>query len=59
VSPLWEFAIFDPALLFVEGLIGDDRERQFVGVKIQRAILVGNWNANKFDLLNHSARKLM
>ena len=31
---------------------------EFVGVKIQRAILVGDWNADKFDLLDHDAPNL-
>src|SRR5579859_3055050 len=30
----------EPALLFLEGLIGDDREAQFFGIKLQRALLV-------------------
>jgi hypothetical protein len=50
---------FEPALFLVKRLIGDDCEPQFVGVKIQRAILVGDWNANKFDLFDHDALNLM
>jgi hypothetical protein len=50
---------FDPALLLVERLIGDDREPKFLGVKIQCAILVGDRNANKFDLFDHGVPNLM
>jgi len=50
---------FDPALLLVEGLIGNDGESEFVGIKIQRAILVGDGNTDEFDLLDHDAPNLM
>jgi hypothetical protein len=40
-------------------LIGDNRKSQFLSVKIQRAILVGDWNADEFYLLDHDALKLI
>jgi hypothetical protein len=46
---------FNPALLLLEWLIGDDREPRFIGVKIQRSVLVGDWDADEFDLLDHGA----
>jgi hypothetical protein len=46
-------------LFLVEGLIGNDREPEFICVKIQRAILVGDWNADKFDLLDHDAANVI
>src|SRR5262249_7034811 len=52
-------AQLDPALLLIERLIGDDREPKFLGVKIQRAILVGYWNTDEFDLLDHDALNLI
>jgi hypothetical protein len=39
-------------------LIGDDREPEFVGVKIERAILVMDRNTDEFDLFDHDALKL-
>ena len=56
--PLSEFAIRS-ALLLVEGLIGDDREPKFLRVKIQGPILVGDWNADEFNLLDHDVTNLM
>jgi hypothetical protein len=50
---------FDPALLLIERLIGDDGEPEFVGIKIERAILVGYRNANEFDLLDHNSLNLI
>jgi len=40
-------------------LIGDNREPELVGVKIERAILVAHWNTDEFDLLDHNAQKLI
>jgi hypothetical protein len=40
-------------------LICDDCEPEFVRVEIQRTILVGDWNADEFDLLDHDALKLI
>ena len=40
---------FDPPPLLVERLIGDDRESKFVGVKMQRAILVGDRSRGIFE----------
>src|SRR5439155_10803211 len=48
----------DPALLFVERLICNNRESEFVGVKVERAVLVGYGNANELDLVNHDAGNL-
>jgi hypothetical protein len=39
-------------------LICNDREPEFVGVKIERAILIAHWNANELDLLNHDVPNL-
>ena len=50
---------FDPALLLIERLIGDNREPELVCVKIERAVLVGYGNADEFDLLDHDALNLM
>ena len=49
-------AQLDPALFLIERLVGDDREPEFLGVKIQRPILVGHRNADEFDLLDHGSR---
>ena len=48
-------AQFDPALFSVEGLVGDDRKAELIGVKTQRTFLVLDRNGHEFDLLNHSA----
>jgi hypothetical protein len=40
-------------------LIRNDREPEFVGVKIEGAVLVGYGNADEFDLLNHDALNLI
>src|SRR4029077_7802041 len=50
---------FNPALFFVERLIRDDREPEFVGVKIQRAVLIAHRNADKFNLFDHDASNLI
>ena len=57
----WRFwnSQFDPALLLVKGLIGDDCEPKLVGIKIERAILIGDRNTDEFDLLDHDAPNLM
>ena len=55
---LWN-SQFDPSLFLVERLIGDDREPEFIGVKIERAILIGNGNTDEFDLLDHDPLNLM
>jgi hypothetical protein len=39
-------------------LIRDDREPEFIGVKIERAILVGHRDANELNLFNHDAPNL-
>src|SRR5436305_13470356 len=49
---------FDPTLLLVERLIGDDRESELVRVKIERAILIAHGNADEFDLFDHDALKV-
>jgi hypothetical protein len=36
----------------------DDREPEFVGIKIQGAILIRHRNADKFDLFNHGSGNL-
>src|SRR5262249_35081995 len=41
------------------GLIRNDRELELVGVKIERAVLVGYRNADEFDLLDHDALNLI
>ncbi len=33
-------AQLDPALFLVEGLVGDDGEAEFLGIKIERPILI-------------------
>src|SRR5439155_361177 len=48
-------AQFDPALFAVKGLVRDDRKAEFLGVKIQRALLVAHRNGHEFYLFNHSA----
>jgi len=42
-------APFDPALFLIERLIIDDGESEFLGIKIQRAILIGDGNANELE----------
>ena len=44
----------DPPLLFVEGLVGDDGEAEFLGVEIERTILVVDGNADEFNLPDHA-----
>jgi hypothetical protein len=46
-------AQFDPALLIVERLVGDDGETQFFGIKIERAVLVRHRDTDKFYLFDH------
>jgi hypothetical protein len=40
-------------LLIIERLIGDDGEPKFLRVKIQRPVLIGDGNADEFDLFDH------
>jgi hypothetical protein len=40
-------------------LVRDDREAEFVSVKIERAVLVGYRDANEFDLLDHDATNVI
>jgi hypothetical protein len=49
---------FDPALLLIKRLIGNDREPEFIGIKVQGSVLVRHGNADEFDLFNHDAAKL-
>ena len=51
-------AQFDPALFPVERLIGNDREPEFVRVKIQGPVLIGHGDTDEFDLLNHDERNV-
>src|SRR5690349_10544746 len=46
----------DPALLAIEGLVGEDAEAELFGVEGECTILIGNWNADEFDVLDHGAR---
>ena len=46
-------AQLDPALLIVERLVGDDGESQFLGVKIERPILIRHRDTDKFYLFDH------
>ena len=52
---LWN-AQLDPALFIVEWLIGDNGEAQFLGVKIEGAILVRHRDTDKLNLLNHAVK---
>jgi hypothetical protein len=46
-------AEFQPALLFVERLIGEQAEAQYFCVKGERPILISHGNAHKFDSSDH------
>jgi hypothetical protein len=46
-------AQFNPALLIVERLVGNDGESQFLGVKIERPILIRHRDTDKFYLFDH------
>jgi hypothetical protein len=48
------YSQFDPVLLRIEGLVGQDLETQLLGVKGKRLLLVPNRNANELDRFNHS-----
>jgi hypothetical protein len=40
-------------LFLIEWLIRDDGEPEFVRIKIQRPVLIRDWDADEFDLFNH------
>src|SRR6266436_3825560 len=52
-------AQFDPALFLVERLVGDNREPEFIRVKIQGPVLIGHRNTDEFDLLDHDAANVI
>jgi hypothetical protein len=45
----------DTALLVAEGLIGEQAQPEFLGVESERAILVCDGNAGKFDAFDHGS----
>src|SRR5260370_41432666 len=44
---------FNPALGLREGLVGSDLESQFLGIELQRNVLIANRNAHELDSTNH------
>ena len=48
----------DPALFVVERLVVDDREPEFIGIKIECAILICDRNTDEFDLLDHGPKSV-
>src|SRR6266481_6024097 len=54
---LWH-AQFDPPLLSIKWLIRDNRESEFLRIKVQRAILIADRDADEFDLFDHNAANL-
>ena len=46
----------DPALLVVEGLVGENAKAEFLGVKSERALLVPDRDAKEFDPSDHQGQ---
>jgi len=43
-----------PALLLIEGLIGDESETQHLGIESERPFLIRHWNTDEFDAAYHA-----
>src|SRR5579863_4563115 len=51
-------AELNPALLVTEGLVGENDESEFLGVEVERGILIADGNRCEFDGFDHGRSML-